>query len=75
MNTDGTDSHGSEKKKLRNLCKSVQSVKSAFHSKEAEMLHEEITGAIIRAFYKAYNTLGYGFLEKVYENALAWPTS
>ncbi len=39
------------------------------------MLHEEITGAIIRAFYKAYNTLGYGFLEKVYENALAWPTS
>ena len=34
------------------------------------MLHEEITGAIIKAFYAVYNTLGYGFLEKVYENAL-----
>jgi GxxExxY protein len=34
------------------------------------MLHEEITGKIIKAFYTVYNTLGYGFLEKVYENAL-----
>ncbi|MCL4278556.1 MAG: GxxExxY protein, partial [Ignavibacteriaceae bacterium] len=25
---------------------------------------------IIQAFYKVYNTLGYGFLEKVYENAM-----
>ncbi len=32
--------------------------------------HSEITGAIIKAFYKVYNSLGYGFLEKVYENAL-----
>ncbi len=32
--------------------------------------HSEITEKIIRAFYKVYNTLGYGFLEKVYENAL-----
>jgi GxxExxY protein len=35
------------------------------------MLHEEITSDIINAFYKVYNILGYGFLEKVYENALA----
>ena len=35
------------------------------------MLHEEITSDIINAFYHVYNTLGYGFLEKVYENALA----
>ena len=35
------------------------------------MLHEELTGKIISAFYKVYNTLGHGFLEKVYENALA----
>ncbi|MBL7062618.1 MAG: GxxExxY protein [Anaerolineae bacterium] len=34
------------------------------------MLREEITGAIIKAFYTVYNALGYGFLEKVYENAL-----
>jgi GxxExxY protein len=34
------------------------------------MLHEEITQKIIKAFYKVYNTLGYGFLEKVYQKAL-----
>lgn len=34
------------------------------------MKHEELTEQIIKAFYKIYNTLGYGFLEKVYENAL-----
>ncbi len=33
-------------------------------------LHSELTGIIIKAFYKVYNTLGYGFLEKVYERAL-----
>ncbi|MCJ7495856.1 MAG: GxxExxY protein, partial [Deltaproteobacteria bacterium] len=31
---------------------------------------KELTEKIIRAFYKVYNTLGYGFLEKVYENAM-----
>ena len=34
------------------------------------LIHSEITGKIIKAFFKVYNTLGYGFLEKVYENAL-----
>ena len=34
------------------------------------MKHEEVTEEIIRAFYKVYNTLGYGFLEKVYQNAM-----
>jgi GxxExxY protein len=34
------------------------------------MLHEEITSPIIKAFYKVNNTLGFGFLEKVYENAM-----
>jgi GxxExxY protein len=32
--------------------------------------HSELTGKIIKAFYTVYNTLGYGFLEKVYENAM-----
>lgn len=31
---------------------------------------ETLTDAIISCFYTVYNTLGYGFLEKVYENAL-----
>ena len=34
------------------------------------MKHEELTEQIIKAFYKVYNTLGYGFMEKVYENAM-----
>lgn len=34
------------------------------------LLHEEITEIILKCFYKVYNELGYGFLEKVYENAL-----
>ena len=34
------------------------------------MKYEEITEKIIQAFYKVYNTLGYGFLERVYLNAL-----
>ena len=33
--------------------------------------HADLTGKAIGAFYKVYNTLGYGFSEKVYENALA----
>ena len=32
--------------------------------------HKELTEKIIRIFYRVYNTLGYGFLEKVYENAM-----
>jgi GxxExxY protein len=32
--------------------------------------HTELTDKIIKAYYKVYNTLGYGFLEKVYENAM-----
>jgi len=34
------------------------------------LMHEEITEIILQCFYKVYNELGYGFLEKVYENAL-----
>ena len=29
------------------------------------MKHQEITSIILNCFYKVYNTLGYGFLEKV----------
>src|SRR5262245_25753746 len=32
--------------------------------------HRTLTDAVISCFYTVYNTLGYGFLEKVYENAL-----
>ena len=36
-----------------------------------KLLYIHITDKILRAFYKVYNTLGLGFLEKVYENSLA----
>ena len=32
--------------------------------------HSDLTDKVIKAFYTVYNKLGYGFLEKVYENAL-----
>ena len=34
------------------------------------LLHSEITKSIIKIFYQVYNELGYGFLERVYQNAL-----
>ncbi|MGE5812118.1 MAG: GxxExxY protein [Ignavibacteria bacterium] len=34
------------------------------------MLHSEITGKILKVFFKVNETLGHGFLEKVYENAM-----
>ena len=33
--------------------------------------HEQLTEQIIKGFYTVYRALGYGFLEKVYENSLA----
>lgn len=35
------------------------------------MIHDDLTNKIICAFFNVYNSLGHGFLEKVYENALA----
>jgi GxxExxY protein len=35
-----------------------------------ELLYKDVTDAIIKAFYDVYNELGYGFLEKVYQNSL-----
>ncbi len=35
-----------------------------------ELKHREITEQVIGAYYDVYNDLGYGFLERVYQNAL-----
>jgi GxxExxY protein len=32
--------------------------------------YKELTEQVIRIFYRVYNKLGYGFLEKIYENAM-----
>ena len=34
------------------------------------MKHKALTEEIIKVFFRVYNVLGYGFLEKVYENAM-----
>jgi GxxExxY protein len=33
-------------------------------------IHQELSGQILKSFYSVYNKLGFGFLEKVYQNAL-----
>lgn len=35
-----------------------------------DLLHKEISKPILKIFYDVYNRLGYGFLEKVYQNAM-----
>lgn len=36
----------------------------------AEFLHKMLSDTILKAYYDVYNQLGYGFLEKVYQNAM-----
>ncbi|HHB91453.1 MAG TPA: GxxExxY protein [Anaerolineae bacterium] len=38
----------------------------------ATLKYGELTGEILNAFFTVYNRLGFGFLERVYENALAY---
>lgn len=38
--------------------------------KKTELLHSQVTEDILKAFFDVYNALGYGFLEKVYENSM-----
>ena len=54
--------------KMRNPA--VPSIRHSILNRGKNLLHEEITSEIIAAYYAVYNTLGYGFLEKIYENAL-----
>jgi len=37
---------------------------------DSDIKYKELTEKIIKVFYRVYNSLGYGFLEKVYENAM-----
>jgi GxxExxY protein len=34
------------------------------------LIERDLTARVLKAFYKTYNVLGYGFLESVYKNAL-----
>ncbi len=37
---------------------------------QRELLYKDITDKILKSAFEVYNDLRYGFLEKVYENAL-----
>jgi GxxExxY protein len=49
----------------------VNQQEASHHGSGTELLHGDITGEIISAFYTVYNELGHGFLESVYVRALA----
>jgi GxxExxY protein len=36
----------------------------------SDLLHKEKSKSILKVFYDIYNQLGYGFLEKIYQNAM-----
>ena len=40
------------------------------NAEKSDFKYQELTEKIIGIFYAVYNRLGYGFLEKVYENAM-----
>lgn len=35
-----------------------------------KLLHKEVSEKILKAYYNVYNSLGYGFLERVYQNSM-----
>ena len=37
---------------------------------DSGLIHAETTEVILKSFFHVYNTLGFGFLEKVYENSM-----
>lgn len=45
---------------------------SQIHTDFKDSKHKTLTAAIISIFFKVYNKLGYGFLEKIYENAMMY---
>src|SRR4051812_38900894 len=38
--------------------------------RQLDLVEKELTGSIIGAFYYVYNQLGYGFLEKIFSEAM-----
>ena len=44
--------------------------RKAMSTPVTKLMYPELSKAIVDAFHKVYRTMGHGFLEKVYENAL-----
>ena len=56
---------------LRSTIRSMSRSRRLRRPTSTELLYADTTDGIIGGFYEVYNTLGYGFLESVYSNALA----
>jgi GxxExxY protein len=52
------------------LVKRQKRAGTQMNAEKTDYKHKELSDAVICCFYTVYNALGYGFLEKVYENAL-----
>ena len=48
----------------------AQLIRTPMNADFKDFKYTDLTERIIRIFYAVYNKLGYGFLEKVYENAM-----
>jgi len=53
----------------------IRDMAGAAHGPQSKLVHEDITREIIGAAMEVHRTLGVGFLEKVYENALVFELS
>ena len=49
----------------------AKKIQPRMNADQRGLKHRELTEAIIGVFYDVYNELGFGFLESVYEHALA----
>jgi GxxExxY protein len=73
-----TDKKNNKSKTIKRSVKTVANLRSIkknwtqIHKDYQDSKHKKLTAAIISIFYKVYNILGYGFLEKVYENAMTY---
>ncbi len=58
--------------RIKNIKKNIGSLREKDHMvpMKNELRHRDLTDKIINLFYRVYNTLGYGFLEKNYQKAL-----
>jgi len=50
--------------------KIISDNRTQMNADNQDFRYKELTEEIIRIFYRVYNKLGYGFLEKVNENAI-----
>jgi GxxExxY protein len=55
---------------IRPLIRLILQIYTDFKMKQNDLLLKDLTDQIIRVFYNVYNELGFGFLEKVYQNSL-----